>query len=104
MAATGNQPPQLADSAATTEDSKAAPERVENHDDQLIPNHGLAAVALILMVAFTFCAAFIHCHSKLVRLRHLSGIEVAPQLRVSVSKLPPRIRAPDSPAMQTSTN
>jgi len=102
-ATTENQPPQPAESAATAEDSKAAPERVENHDDQRIPNHGLAAVALILMVAFTLCAAFIHCHSKLVRLHHLRGIEVARQLRVSVSKLPPRIRAPDSPAPQTST-
>ena len=98
-----DQPLQPTDSAAATEDSKAAPERVENHDDQLIPNHGLAVVSLILLLAFNLCGAFIHCHSKLVRLYHLSGIEVARQLRVSVSKLPPRIRAPDSPAPQTST-
>lgn len=101
--ATENQPPQPVASAATTEDSSTAPERVENHHDPLIPNHGLATVALILMLAFTLCAAFTHCHSKLVRLHHLSGIEVARQLRVSVSKLPPRIRSPDSPAPQIST-
>ena len=63
----------------------------------------LFGVALILVLAFTLCAAFVHCHSKLVRLYHLSGIEVARQLWVSVSKLSPRIRAPDSPAPQTST-
>jgi Transposase DDE domain len=99
---TENRPPQSADGAAATEDSNAAPERVDNHD-QLIPNQGLSAVTLILMLAFNLCAAFIHGHSKLVRLYHLSGIEVSRQLRVSVSKLPPRIRAPDSPAPQTST-
>jgi len=101
-ATTENQPPQPADSEVTKEDSTVAPKQVENHD-QLIPNHGLAAIALILVLAFTLCAAFLHCHSKLVRLHHFSGIEVARQLRVSVSKLPPRIRAPDSPVPQTST-
>src|SRR5215471_12665787 len=69
-------------------------------DDHLILNHGLAAVVLILMLAFTLCAAFTQCHSKLVRRYHLPGIEVARQMRVSVSKLPPRIRAPDSPTPQ----
>jgi hypothetical protein len=97
---TENQPPQPTDTARPIEDSTATPARVENHD-QLIANHGLAAVALILVLAFTLCAAFIHCHSKLVRLYHLSTIEVARQLRVSVSKLPPKIRAPDSPALQS---
>jgi hypothetical protein len=97
------QPPPPADSAPTPGDSEPDPKRVDHHDDQLIPNHGLAVVALILVLAFNLCAAFIHCHSKLVRLHHLSGIEVARQLRVSVLKLPLRIRAPDSPAPQTST-
>jgi len=72
----------------------------ENQERQPVPNRGLAAVTLILMLAFTLCAAFTACHSKLVRRYHLTGIEVARQLRVSVSKLPPRIRAPDSPAPQ----
>ena len=47
------------------------------------------------LLAFTLCSAFIHCHSKLVRLYRLTTIEVASQLRRSVSKLPPHIRAPD---------
>jgi hypothetical protein len=38
-----------------------------------------------------------------VRRYHLSGIAVAHQLRASLSKLPPRIRAPDSPAPQAQT-
>src|SRR3974390_1479529 len=74
-ATTENQPPPPTDSQAATEDSTAAPERVDNRDP-LIPNHGLPAVALILVLAFTLCTAFVHCHSKLVRLYHLSGIEV----------------------------
>ena len=89
--------------AAATETSTAAPESAPDHASQLIPNNGLAAVALILMLAFTLCTAFTQCHSKLVRLYHLSAIEVARQLRVSVSKLPPKIRAPDSPALQAPT-
>ena len=105
-----NQPPQPVAHAAET--SSAAPQTTQNPECQkkplelpptpepvkLVPNHGLAAVVLILMLAFTLCAAFTECHSKLVRRYHLTGIEVARQLRVSVSKLPPRIRAPDSPA------
>jgi hypothetical protein len=97
-ATTDNQPSQ-----PVAETSNAAPESAHAHEDQLIPNHGLAAVVLILMLAFTLCAAFTQCHSKLVRRYHLTGIEVARQLRVSVSKLPPRIRAPDSPAPQPRT-
>ncbi len=100
-APTQNQPSQPAASAAT-ETSNATPQS-PHHKDQLIPNHGLAAVVLILVLAFTLCAAFTQCHSKLVRRYHLTGIEVARQLRVSVSKLPPRIRAPDSPAPQPRT-
>jgi hypothetical protein len=70
---------------------------------QPVPNRGLPAVALILVLAFVLCAAFTACHSKLVRRYHLSGIEVARQLRVSLSKLPPRIRAPDAPAPPAQT-
>jgi hypothetical protein len=101
--ATQNQQSQSATTATPPETSSAAPESAPDHKEQLIPNHGLAAVVLILMLAFTLCAAFTHCHSKLVRLYHLTGIEVARQLRVSVSKLPPKIRAPDSPAPQPPT-
>jgi hypothetical protein len=60
-----------------------------------VANHGLAAVTLILLLAFTLCSAFVHCHSKLVRLYHFSSLQVASQLRRSISKLPPNIRAPD---------
>lgn len=75
----------------------------ENHERQPVPNRGLPAVVLILLLAFTLCAAFTQCHSKLVRRYSLSGIEVAHQLRASVCKLPPRIRAPDSPAQPPQT-
>jgi len=63
-----------------------------------VANRGLAAVSLILLLAFTLCSAFIHCHSKLFRRYSMSAIEVARQLRLSVAKLPPNIRAPDAPA------
>jgi hypothetical protein len=63
-----------------------------------VPNRGLSAVVLILLLAFTLTAAFVHCHSKLFRLRPSSVIDVAQQLRRSVAKLPLHIRDPDSPA------
>jgi hypothetical protein len=69
-----------------------------SHERQLAPNHGLAAVALMLVLAFVLCAALTLCHSKLVRRHHLSGIEVVRPLRASLFKPPPRIRAPYSPA------
>jgi len=64
----------------------------------LVANRGLAAVSLILLLAFTLSMAFIHCHSKLFRRYRMTTIEVAGQLRRGVSKLPPKIREPDSPA------
>ena len=67
----------------------------ENGERQPVANCGLAAVTLILLLAFTLCSAFVHCHSKLVRLYGWTAIEVASQLRRSLSKLPPNIRAPD---------
>ena len=63
---------------------------------QPVPHHGLAAVTLILLLAFTLCSAFALRHWKLFRRYHLTTIEVARQLHRSLSKLPPRIRAPDS--------
>jgi len=63
---------------------------------QPVPNRGLAAVTLILLLAFTLCSAFALRHSKLFRRYRLTTIEVAHQLHRSLSKLPPRIRAPDS--------
>jgi hypothetical protein len=64
----------------------------------LVANRGLAAVSMILLLAFTLSTAFVHCHSKLFRRYRMTTIEVACQLRRGVSKLPPSIRAPDSPA------
>jgi len=61
-----------------------------------VPNQGLAAVSLILLLTFTLCSAFIHCHSKIFRRFPTSTIEVARQLRLSLSKLPPTTRAPDT--------
>jgi hypothetical protein len=61
-----------------------------------VPNQGLAAVSLILLLAFTLCSAFINCHSKIFRRCPTSTIEVARQLRLSLSRLPPT-RAPDAP-------
>ena len=61
---------------------------------QLVPNHGLPAVTLILLLAFTLCSAFTLRHSKLFRRYRMTAIEVAHQLRRSLSKLPPTIRAP----------
>lgn len=63
-----------------------------------VDNRGLAAVTFILVLAFTLCSAFVHCHSKIFRRYSMSTIEVARQLRVSLSKLPANIRSPDAPA------
>jgi GAF domain-containing protein len=67
----------------------------ENGDRQPVTNRGLAAVTLILLLAFNLCSAFVYCHSKLVRRYRLTALEVASQLRRSLSKLPPNIRAPN---------
>ena len=64
----------------------------------LVVNCGLAAVSLILLLAFTLSMAFSHCHSKIFRRYRMTTIAVACQLRRSVTKLPAKIRAPDSPA------
>jgi hypothetical protein len=59
------------------------------------PNHGLAAVTLILLIAFALSSAFVLRHSKLARRDHLTTIAVAAQLRAWLSKTPPPIRAPE---------
>ncbi len=61
---------------------------------QPVPNHGLAAVTWILLIAFALSSAFVLRHSKLARRDHLTAIAVAAQLHASVSKAPPPIRAP----------
>jgi hypothetical protein len=60
-----------------------------------VSNHGLAAVILILLIAFALTSAFVLRHSKLARRDRLTVIAVAAQLRSSASKAPPSIRAPD---------
>lgn len=64
----------------------------------MVANCGLAAVSLIVLLAFTLSMAFTHCHSKLFRRYRMTTTAVACQLRRSVSTLQPKIRAPDSPA------
>ena len=59
-----------------------------------VPNHGLAAVTLILFIAFVLSSAFVLRHSKLARRDHLTTVAVAAQLRAWASKTPPSIRAP----------
>jgi hypothetical protein len=60
-----------------------------------VPNHGLAAVTLILLIAFALSSAFVLRHSKLARRDHLTAVAVAEQLHACCSKAPPPIRAPD---------
>jgi hypothetical protein len=60
-----------------------------------VSNRGLAAVTLILLIAFALTSAFVLRHSKLARHDRLATIAVAAQLRASASKVPPSIRAPD---------
>lgn len=68
--------------------------RQPSGERERVPNHGLAAVTLILLIAFALGSAFVLRHSKLARLDHLTAIAVAAQLRSSISKAPPSIRAP----------
>jgi DDE family transposase len=60
-----------------------------------VPNRGLPAVTLILLIAFALSSNFLLRHSKLVRLHDLSAVAVARQLYSWISKAPPSIRAPD---------
>jgi hypothetical protein len=64
-------------------------------DLESVSNRGLAAVTLILLIAFALTSAFVLRHSKLARRDHLTAIAVAAQLRAWTSKVPPSIRAPD---------
>lgn len=59
-----------------------------------VPNHGLAAVTLILLVAFAVCSAFVLRRCKLARLHHLTAVAVAAQLRSRIANAPPSIRGP----------
>ncbi len=68
--------------------------RQPSGERELVPNHGLAAVTLILLIAFALCSAFVLRHSKLARRDRLTALAVAAQLRSGISKAPPSIRAP----------
>jgi len=71
----------------------------EDGERKPVANRGLAAVSFILLLAFTLCSAFIHGHSKIFRRYPMTTLEVGRQLRLSLSKLPANIRAPDAPAL-----
>lgn len=62
---------------------------------QPVPNRGLAAVTLILCLAFVLFSAFTLLHSKIFRRCRLTRIEVSRQLYRSLWQLQPPIRAPD---------
>ena len=64
-------------------------------ESQLVPNRGLAAVTLILLIAFALVSAFALRHSKLVPQYHHTTLAVSCQLYTSRSKAPPPIRGPD---------
>ena len=66
----------------------------ESGSSQAVPNHGLAAVVLILCLAFVLSSAFAILHSKLFRLYHPSLLEIGRQLYRSLWQLQPPIRAP----------
>ncbi len=61
---------------------------------QPVANRGLAAVTLILCLAFALCSAFVLLHSKIFWRYELSCLEVTRQLYRSLWKDPPDIRAP----------
>jgi hypothetical protein len=72
--------------------------RPQGEDEQgrrrLVPNHGLAAVIWIALIAFTLSAAFVLRHSKLARIQELSMLAVADQLLAWIWKPSPSIRSP----------
>jgi hypothetical protein len=72
---------------------KHRPKQPGADGQKLVPNRGLAAVTLVLLLAFTLCSAFCLLHSKLVRRYHFSLREVARQLYRSLWQRPPA-RAP----------
>jgi hypothetical protein len=69
--------------------------RPKRGQPQAVSNRGLAAVTLILLLAFNLCSAFVLLHSKLARRYHLSAVAVARQLYRCLSKASSSIRAPD---------
>jgi hypothetical protein len=72
-------------------------QRPSSGEPKMVPNRGLAAVTLILLIAAALSGCFVLRHSKLVRRDHLTAVAVAAQLRAWISKAPPSIRAPAEP-------
>jgi len=62
---------------------------------QPVPNRGLAAVTLVLCLAFVLSSAFTLRHSKIVRRYQVTLREVSRQLYRSLWRWQPPIRAPD---------
>lgn len=60
-----------------------------------VPNHGLAAVTLVLLIAFVLSPAFVLRHSKPARRDHITTIAVAAQVHAWIWKARPCIQAPD---------
>lgn len=56
----------------------------------LTPNHGWLVVALIALIAFSICSAFVVRHSKLVKFYHWSAVTVARQLAAWIWRPPPQ--------------
>jgi hypothetical protein len=72
------------------------PKSADSQDgNTLVPNHGLEAVALIALIAFSICSAFVLRHSKLVKLYHWSAVAVARQLEAWIWR-PPSPKQDDS--------
>ena len=67
---------------------------INTDEPELVPNHGLAAVTLILLIAFALVSAFALRHSKLAPMYHHTTVAVSRQLYSSGVKSPP-IRGPD---------
>jgi len=65
---------------------------------QPVPNRGLAAVTLILCLAFVLCSAFALLHSKIFRLYHPTLREIGRQLYRSLWQMQPPARAPTDAA------
>jgi len=61
-----------------------------------VPNRGFHAVALIAIIAFCLCSAFVLRHSKLVKLYRLSAVDVARQLAAWIWQPPPTHPQDDS--------
>jgi len=68
-------------------------------DRQPVPNRGLAAVGLIVLVAFALCSALALQHSKLVR---RCGLTPGPW-RASCIVVCPRLRRPSGPPADSAT-